>query len=98
MRSILLALLATGPALAPATPEGGASSTHTETMAMADNPFHASSTLPYGLPPFDKVKDADYVPAFEAGMREQRAEVAAIAHNPRPADFDNTIVALERTG
>ena len=98
MSSILLALLATGSTLAPTTPQGGASSTHTETMAMADNPFHASSTLAYRLPPFDKIKDADYVPAFEAGMREQREEVAAIAHDPLPADFDNTIVALERTG
>ena len=98
MSSILLALLATGPALAPAISQGGASLTHTETMAMADNPFHALSTLPYRLPPFDRIKDADYVPAFEAGMREQRAEVATIAHNSRPADFDNTIVALERTG
>ncbi len=100
MSSIWLALLSTGPALAlaPATSQGGASLTHSETMAMADNPFHAPSTLPYRLPPFDKIKDADYVPAFEAGMREQRAEVAAIAHNSKPADFDNTIVALERTG
>jgi peptidyl-dipeptidase Dcp len=98
MSSILLALLATGPALAPVTSQGGASLTHTETMAMADNPFHAPSTLPYRLPPFDKIKDADYVPAFEAGMREQRAEVATIAHNSKPADVANTIVALERTG
>ena len=65
---------------------------------MADNPFRQPSTLPYRLPPFDKIKDADYVPAFEAGMREQREEVAAIAHNPQAADFENTIVALERTG
>ena len=98
MSSILLALLATGPVLAPVTSQGGASLTHTETMAMADNPFHAPSTLPYRLPPFDKIKDADYVPAFEAGMREQRAEVAAIARNSAPADVANTIVALERTG
>jgi peptidyl-dipeptidase Dcp len=99
MRAFLLALLAAaGPAPTLAIPQGGASPTPTETMAMADDPFHATSTLPYQLPPFDKIKDADYVPGFEAGMREQRAEVAAIAHNPKPADFDNTIVALERTG
>ena len=65
---------------------------------MADNPFQQPSTLPYRLPPFDKIKDSDYVPAFEEGMREQREEVAAIARNPHPADFANTIVALERTG
>jgi peptidyl-dipeptidase Dcp len=66
--------------------------------AMAASPFRQPSTLPYQLPPFDKIKDPDYVPAFEAGMREQREEVAAIARNPQPADFQNTIVALERTG
>ena len=65
---------------------------------MAQNPFRQPSTLPYALPPFDKIKDADYVPAFEAGMHEQREEVAAIAHNPQPATFENTVVALERTG
>jgi len=65
---------------------------------MVDNPFRHPSTLPYALPPFDKIKDADYVPAFEAGMREQREEVAAIAHNSQPPTFENTVVALERTG
>ncbi len=65
---------------------------------MMDNPFSHPSTLPYELPPFDKVKNSHYLPAFEAGMREQRAEVAAIARNPQPPTFDNTIVALERTG
>ena len=65
---------------------------------MAHNPFAHPSTLPYALPPFDKIKDSDYLPAFEAGMREQREEVAAIAHNPRTATFENTVVALERTG
>src|SRR6185437_3341313 len=99
MRALLLGLLAAGSALAATAPQdGSALSKPTETMAMADNPFHATSTLPYRLPPFDKIKDADYVPGFEAGMREQREEVAAIAHNPEAADFDNTVVALERTG
>ena len=65
---------------------------------MVHNPFRHPSTLPYSLPPFDKIKDADYVPAFEAGMREQREEVAAIAHNPHTATFENTVVAMERTG
>jgi len=64
----------------------------------ADNPFAQPSTLPYHLPPFDRIRDADYLPAFEAGMREQLREVAAIAHNREPASFDNTIVALERSG
>ena len=65
---------------------------------MADNPFLQPSALPYELPAFDKIRDGHYRPAFEAGMREQRREVDAIAHNPRPPDFENTIVALERSG
>src|SRR5690349_9395357 len=64
----------------------------------AMTPFDSESTLPYHLPPFDKVTDADYRPAFEAGMKEELREVAAIAHNPKAPDFENTIVALERTG
>ena len=65
---------------------------------MVDNPFRHPSTLPYALPPFDRITDADYVPAFEAGMREQREEVAAIARNSAPPTFENTVVALERSG
>lgn len=98
MSSVLLAILAAGAAAAPAAPQAGVPPTHTGTIAMADNPFRHPSTLPYRLPPFDKIKDSDYVPAFEAGMREQREEVAAIAHDAQAADFENTIVALERTG
>ena len=54
---------------------------------------------PYGgLPPFAQVKVSAFQPAMEEGMREQLAEVSAIANNPAPASFDNTIVALERAG
>jgi peptidyl-dipeptidase Dcp len=64
----------------------------------ADNPFAQPSVLPYQLPPFDRIQDSDFAPAFTAGMAAQLAEVARIAGNPQPASFDNTIVALERTG
>jgi len=62
------------------------------------NPFYAASPLPFQAPPFDKIKDSDYQPAIEAGMSQQRAEVRAIADNPAPPTFDNTIVALEKSG
>jgi peptidyl-dipeptidase Dcp len=62
------------------------------------NPFYAPSTLPYQAPPFDKIKDTDYQPAIEAGMAQQRVEMDAIADNPAPATFENTIVAMEKTG
>ncbi len=65
---------------------------------MAENPFSQPSTLPYQLPPFDRIRNEDYRPAFEQAMREQRAEVQAITGHAAPADFDNTVLALERSG
>ncbi|MGI5236877.1 M3 family metallopeptidase [Dactylosporangium sp. CA-139066] len=62
------------------------------------NPFSAPSELPYELPPFDRIEVEHYLPAFERGMAQQRDEVAAIAADPEPPTFDNTLVALERSG
>ena len=62
------------------------------------NPFYAESTLPFHAPPFDRIRDQDYRPAIEAGMARQRAEVERIANDPSPPTFDNTLVALERSG
>ncbi|HVV27948.1 MAG TPA: peptidyl-dipeptidase Dcp [Rhizomicrobium sp.] len=66
--------------------------------AHAANPFAAPSSLPYQAPRFDVIRDGDYQPAFEEGMRQQMAEIAGIANNPAPPTFDNTIVAMERSG
>jgi peptidyl-dipeptidase Dcp len=63
-----------------------------------DNPFYAPSKLPFQAPPFDKIKDEDYQPAIEAGMAEEQKEMRAIADNSAPPTFDNTIVAMEKTG
>jgi peptidyl-dipeptidase Dcp len=62
------------------------------------NPFYAASTLPFHAPPFDRIHDADYQPAIEAGMAAQLVEMDAIANNPAPATFDNTFAAMEKTG
>ena len=62
------------------------------------NPFASPSTLPFGFPPFAAIRHEHYRPAFEAGVAEQRAEIAAITANPEPATFDNTLVPLERSG
>ena len=62
------------------------------------NPFYSASTLPFQAPPFDKIKDTDYQPAIEAGMDEQRKEMQAIASNPASPTFENTIVAMEKSG
>jgi len=62
------------------------------------NPFLAESTLPFHAPPFDKIKDSDYQPAIEAGMKDQLAEIEKIANDPTPATFANTLEAMERSG
>jgi peptidyl-dipeptidase Dcp len=62
------------------------------------NPFYAESKLPFQAPDFTRIHDADYPPAIEAGMAEQRREWTKIAHNSAAPDFDNTLVALERSG
>jgi peptidyl-dipeptidase Dcp len=77
---------------------GTAAAQGTTATMTADNPFAHPSTLPFGMPPFNRIHDSDYLPAFEAGMRAQLAEVASIAHDPRVPTFANTIVALERSG
>ena len=64
----------------------------------AANPFAKSSTLPFRYPAFDKINNDNFAPAYAEGMRAQAAEIAAIANNPKPASFENTIVAMERSG
>jgi peptidyl-dipeptidase Dcp len=62
------------------------------------NPLFVESTLPYHAPRFDLIRNEDYQPALEEGMRQDLAEIAAIAKQTRPPTFDNTIVAMERSG
>jgi peptidyl-dipeptidase Dcp len=64
----------------------------------SSNPFANESPLLYQAPPFDKIHNDDYQPALEEGMRVQIAEVAKIAGDSAAPTFDNTIVALEKTG
>ncbi|HJT81394.1 MAG TPA: M3 family metallopeptidase [Chthoniobacterales bacterium] len=63
-----------------------------------ENPLMSVSSLPYHTPPFDKIKDEHFLPAIDAGMREQLQEIGKIAANPEKPTFENTIVAMERTG
>jgi peptidyl-dipeptidase Dcp len=62
------------------------------------NPFYAPSALPFQAPAFDKIRDSDYQPAIEAGMAQQLEEVKAIAKSPEKPTFENTVVALEKSG
>jgi len=65
---------------------------------MNTNPFFAEWSTPFAAPPFDLIRPEHFGPAFEEGMRRQLAEIDAIAGNPEPASFDNTIAAIERSG
>ena len=62
------------------------------------NPLLVESTLPLHFPRFDQIRDGDFLPAFEQGIAEHRREIEAIAANPDKPTFDNTIVAMERSG
>ena len=66
--------------------------------APVENPFFTEWTTPFGVPPFDEIKDEHFLPAFERAIAEQRAEVEAIAQNPEPPTFENTLAALDATG
>ncbi|MGO4782518.1 M3 family metallopeptidase [Cryobacterium sp. W22_MBD10_FK3] len=67
-------------------------------MADSSNPFLAPSTLPYQLPPFAAIRNEHFRPAFDAGMAEQLAEIAAITSDASEPTIENTLVALERSG
>jgi peptidyl-dipeptidase Dcp len=66
--------------------------------ALAGNPLATASKLPFHYPAFDQIKDQHFLPAFAEGMRIQLQEIAAIANNAKPATFENTIVAMEKSG
>ena len=62
------------------------------------NPFLTQSKLPFQAPPFDKIQDSDYKPAIEKGMKQQLVEIKKITDNIAAPTFENTIVALEKSG
>ncbi|MGI4020596.1 MAG: dipeptidyl carboxypeptidase II, partial [Janthinobacterium lividum] len=64
----------------------------------AANPFFAPSTLPFQAPAFDKIKNSDFKPAMEEGIRQHLAEIQKIANNPAAPTFENTLVAMEKSG
>ncbi|MBK9256375.1 MAG: M3 family metallopeptidase [Saprospiraceae bacterium] len=70
----------------------------TAEKSSSDNPLLAEFTTPYGVPPFDLIKDEHYKPALEAAMELHKAEIDAIAENEAEADFANTIEAMDKTG
>src|SRR5690242_1506388 len=69
-----------------------------EPAAAAENPLLTDWTGPFSLPPFGAIAPEHFRPAFDGALSLHRAEIDAIAANPAPPDFDNTIVALEKSG
>src|SRR5690242_15505937 len=82
----------TGVATTPAPAQSSA------TYLPASNPFAAPSTLPYQAPDFRAIKESDYRPAYEAGMKQQLDEIDAITNQAAAPTFDNTIIPLEKSG
>jgi peptidyl-dipeptidase Dcp len=60
----------------------------------SSNPFFAHSTLPFQAPAFDKIKNSDYKPAIDEGMRQKLEEIQKIANNTAAPTFENTLVAM----
>lgn len=72
--------------------------TNNKDTSAAANPFFTESTLPLQAPAFDKIKNTDFKPAIEEGMKQQQAEIEKIADNPEAPSFENTLVELEKSG
>ncbi|HEX2600688.1 MAG TPA: peptidyl-dipeptidase Dcp [Gemmatimonadaceae bacterium] len=85
-------------ACAPATVTTEGAPAPATSAASSGNPFFVESTLPYHAPRFDLIRNEDYEPAFEEGMRQDLAEIDRIAKQTAPPTFENTIVAMERGG
>lgn len=78
---------------------GAEKSEDATTMAATEsNPLFTQSDLPYLVPAFDKIRNEHYLPAFEKGMEEHLAEIEAIANSPEAPTFENTMVAMEKSG
>lgn len=64
----------------------------------SENPFFKEFDTPFGVPPFDRIKEEHFLPAIKAGIELHKKEIEAIANNPAPPTYENTIEALERSG
>ena len=93
-----LVLLGCAQTALSAPPPATTAATAPATMDMTANPFSTASTLPFQAPPFDKIKDGDYQPAIEEGMRQHLLEIEKIANDPSAPTFANTFVAMDKSG
>ena len=101
--SLTLALALTGllagcASTTDANKESESSASPQTAAADSANPFFAESPLPLHFPQFDKITDSDYGPAFDRGMADHLKEIEAIANNDAEPTFDNTVIAMEKSG
>jgi peptidyl-dipeptidase Dcp len=82
----------------PANPTADNNLQASEQSTTRSNPFFADSALPYGMPAFDQIRAEHFLPAFERAMQLELQEIERIASNPDTANFENTIIAIERSG
>ncbi len=69
-----------------------------ENVTTMENPFFKEWTTPFGVPPFEEIKEEHFVPAVQEGINQQQAEIEAIVNNAGAPDFENTILALDKSG
>ncbi|NCB08718.1 MAG: peptidase M3, partial [Bacteroidia bacterium] len=69
-----------------------------ENTTSMENPFFKEWTTPFGVPPFDEIKEEHYVPAVKEGIQQQQAEIDAIVNNAETPGFENTILAYDKSG
>ena len=75
-----------------------ASCTNVKNEKKEMNPFYEKYSAPYGVPPFDKIQNSHYLPAFKEGIAQHNRDIEAIVNNYAVPDFNNTIVALDKSG
>ena len=69
-----------------------------ENTTSMENPFFKEWTTPFGVPPFDEIKEEHFVPAVKEGIQQQQAEIDSIVNNTAAPDFNNTILAFDKSG
>ena len=70
----------------------------TACQQQSNNPFLGEYNTPFDVPPFEQIKNEHYMPAFEEGIKQQKAEIEAIVNNPEAPTFENTVLALDLSG
>ena len=92
MKKLLLFVCVSGLVL------GSCQNRKNENTTSMENPFFKEWTTPFGVPPFDEIKEEHFVPAVKEGIQQQQAEIDAIVNNPETPGFENTILAYDKSG